>query len=73
MSCSRSTAPWSQAGNATLNTTDRSALASQLQQDLNQLVGLANTSDNEGGYLFGGSVTSSPPFVQNGNNVSYVG
>ena len=62
-----------QAGNATLNTTDRSALASQLQQDLNQLVGLANTGDNEGGYLFGGSVTSSAPFVQNGNNVSYVG
>jgi flagellar hook-associated protein 3 FlgL len=62
-----------QAGNATLNDTDRSALAAQLQQDLNQLVGLANTSDGQGGYLFGGSVNSTPPFVQNGNNVSYVG
>jgi flagellar hook-associated protein 3 FlgL len=36
-------------------------------------VGLANTSDTQGGFLFGGSVTSTPPFVQNGNNVSYVG
>ncbi len=62
-----------QAGNSNLNSTDRGAIAAQLQQDLNQLVGLANTSDNEGGYLFGGSVTSGPPFVQNGNNVVYTG
>ena len=61
-----------QAGNGT-NDTDRSALAAQLQQDLNQLVGLANTSDGQGGYLFGGSVNSTPPFVQNGNDASYVG
>jgi flagellar hook-associated protein 3 FlgL len=61
------------AGNATLSTAGRSAIASQLQQELNQLVGLANTSDNEGGYLFGGSVTSGPPFVQNGNSVTYAG
>jgi flagellar hook-associated protein 3 FlgL len=61
------------AGNATLSTSGRSALAAQLQQDLNQLVGLANTSDGQGGYLFGGSVTSTPPFSQNGNNVSYLG
>jgi flagellar hook-associated protein 3 FlgL len=62
-----------QAGNGTLSDSDRSALAAQLQQNLNQLVGLANTSDGQGGYLFGGSVNSSPPFVQSGNNVSYVG
>ncbi|SPE19386.1 putative Flagellar hook-associated protein 3 [Burkholderiales bacterium] len=62
-----------QAGNGALPDSGRSALAAQLQQDLNQLVGLANTSDGQGGYLFGGSVTSSPPFVQNGNSVSYVG
>ena len=62
-----------QAGNGSLSDADRSALAAQLQQGLNQLVGLANTSDTQGGFLFGGSVTSTPPFVQNGNNVSYVG
>ena len=60
-----------QAGNGTLTDADRSALAAQLQQDLNQLVGLANTSDGQGGYLFGGSVSSTPPFVQNGNQVTY--
>jgi len=62
-----------QAGNGALSDSGRSALAAQLQQDLNQLVGLANTSDGQGGYLFGGSVTSAPPFVQSGNNVSFVG
>jgi flagellar hook-associated protein 3 FlgL len=62
-----------EAGNTNLAPSDRSALAAQLQQSLNQLVGLANTSDGQGGYLFGGSVNSTPPFVQNGNTVSYVG
>ena len=62
-----------QAGNSTLSDANRSALAAQLQQSLNQLVGLANTSDTQGGYLFGGSVTATPPFVQNGNTVSYAG
>jgi flagellar hook-associated protein 3 FlgL len=62
-----------QAGNGTLSASDRTTLAQQLQQDLNQLVGLANSSDGQGGYLFGGSVNSTPPFAQNGNRVSYVG
>jgi len=62
-----------QAGNGTLNDSDRSALAAQLQQSFDQLVGLANTSDGQGGYLFGGSVNSAPPFVQSGNNVTYQG
>jgi flagellar hook-associated protein 3 FlgL len=62
-----------QAGNGSMSDSDRSALAAQLQQSLNQLVGLANTTDTQGGYLFGGSVTATPPFVQSGNNVSYAG
>jgi len=62
-----------ESGNSTLSDANRSAIAAQLQQDLNQLVGLANTSDGQGGYLFGGSVNSTPPFVQNGNKVTYVG
>jgi flagellar hook-associated protein 3 FlgL len=62
-----------QAGNGSMSDSDRSALAAQLQQNLNQLVGLANTTDTQGGYLFGGSVTATPPFVQSGNNVSYAG
>ena len=62
-----------EAGNGTLTSSDKSALVSQLQQDLDQLVGLANTSDNEGGYLFSGSEESTAPFVQNGTTVKYVG
>jgi flagellar hook-associated protein 3 FlgL len=62
-----------EAGSPTLGASGRSALASQLQQDLNQIVGLANTSDNQGGYLFSGSVTDQPPFLQVGNTVNYVG
>jgi len=62
-----------QANNGSLTDSDRANIASQLQQDFNQLVGLANTSDSQGGYLFGGSANSGPPFAQSGNNVSYVG
>jgi len=62
-----------QAGNGSLNDSGRSALAAQLQQDLNQLVGLANTGDGQGGYLFGGTNNSTAPFVQSGNTVTYVG
>ena len=62
-----------QAGNGTLNDSDRGAIAAQLQQSLDQLVGLANTSDGQGGYLFGGSANSSVPFTQTGNVVTYNG
>src|SRR5450631_2227954 len=62
-----------QAGGGTLSDSNRQALAAQLQQDLNQLVGLANTGDSQGGYLFGGSANGAPPFVQSGNSVSYAG
>ncbi len=62
-----------EAGNGAMSDSDRAAIASQLQQSLNQLVGLANTSDAQGGYLFGGSRNGTAPFVQGGNAVSYVG
>jgi len=63
-----------QAGNGTLSDADRNALAAQLQQNLNQLVGLANTTDGQGGYLFGGSRTATPPFSQDASNtVTYGG
>lgn len=62
-----------QAGNGTLSATNRAALATQLQQQFNAFVGLANTGDGQGGYLFGGSSNASPPFVQSGNSVTYAG
>jgi flagellar hook-associated protein 3 FlgL len=62
-----------QAGDAAYSDSQRAALAQGLQGDLNQLVGLANASDGQGGYLFSGSQQSAPPFTQVGNNVTYGG
>jgi flagellar hook-associated protein 3 FlgL len=53
------------AGNATLNDTNRSAIAGTLQQLQGQLVTLGNTTSPGGGYLFGGFQTASQPFTQN--------
>ena len=62
-----------QAGDGSYSDSQRLALVQQLQGDLNQMVGLANTSDGQGGYLFAGSQQSAPPFSQVGNTVSYGG
>jgi flagellar hook-associated protein 3 FlgL len=62
-----------QAGDASYSDTQRAALAQGLQGDLAQMVGLANSSDGQGGYLFAGSQQSGPPFSQTGNNVTYSG
>lgn len=52
---------------------DRQVYAAKLTQALNHLVGLANTTDASGAYLFAGSNSGSAPFVQGGTSVSYVG
>jgi flagellar hook-associated protein 3 FlgL len=62
-----------QAGDGSYSDGQRQALVQQLQGDLNQMVGLANTSDGQGGYLFAGAQQSAPPFSQLGNNVTYGG
>jgi len=62
-----------QAGDGAYSDSQRAALAQQLQGDLSQMVGLANTSDGQGGYLFAGSQQSAPPFSQVGNSVTYNG
>src|ERR1700722_14511446 len=62
-----------QAGDGSYSDSQRAAIAQGLQGDLNQMIGLANTSDGQGGYLFAGSQQSAPPFSQTGNNVTYKG
>jgi len=62
-----------QAGDGAYSDSQRAVLAQQLQGDLSQMVGLANTSDGQGGYLFAGSEQSVLPFSQNGNSVTYNG
>ena len=62
-----------QAGDGSYSDSQRAALAQGLQGDLSQMIGLANTSDGQGGYLFAGSQQSAAPFSQTGNNVTYNG
>ena len=60
------------AGNSALTDTDRKTIASQLREGLATLIGLANSSDGQGGYLFGGFREDTKPFVDTATTVSYV-
>ncbi|QYY29621.1 MULTISPECIES: flagellar hook-associated protein FlgL [Cupriavidus] len=62
-----------QAGNGTLSDVDRASLATALKGQYEQLLGLANADDGNGQYLFGGTLSGSPPFVQGGGSVQYIG
>lgn len=60
--------------NGGTNSTTDAALATQIAGDLQSVLQLANTQDGTGQYLFGGTTTNTPPFVQGaGGAVSYVG
>lgn len=61
------------AGNGTLNDTQRADIAIQLKSDLTSLLGLANTRDAQGNYLFSGYQTSTPAFVQTATGAQYQG
>lgn len=62
-----------QANTASQSDETRGMIANELRELRNGLVPLANSSDGQGGYLFGGYRTGSPPFVSNGGTVSYAG
>ena len=63
-----------QAGNGSLNSTDLKSIATDLRARYDQMMGLANTSDPEGGYLFAGYRTNTQPFVGSVSaGTSYVG
>ncbi|SCK60281.1 flagellar hook-associated protein 3 FlgL [Variovorax sp. HW608] len=63
-----------QAGNGTLSDADRAALATAVQSNLDQLVGIANSDDGNGQFLFAGYKSASAPFVQQaGGGVQYIG
>ncbi|KLU23251.1 flagellar hook protein FlgL [Caballeronia mineralivorans PML1(12)] len=63
------------AGNGTLNNTDRTSLATQLQGYRSTLMTLANTTDSNGNYIFAGFQGGSKPFSDNPSGVgaSYSG
>jgi flagellar hook-associated protein 3 FlgL len=62
-----------QANNSALTASERQDIATQLSQLLQQLVGVGNSTDSNGNYLFGGYANSTQPFAQSGNSVIYSG
>jgi len=57
--------------NGTLSADDQAAIVAQLQDIQSQIISLANTS-YQGNYLFGGTVTATPPYVADGSDPSGV-
>jgi len=63
-----------QAANATLNATDRKTINVEIEQRLEELVGIANTQLSNGDYLFSGYRTNMKPFTVDGTGtVNYNG
>ena len=62
-----------QAGDPALAASDRATLATNLQSNLTQLLGLANSTDAVGNYLFSGFKGTTQPFVNTANGVQYNG
>jgi len=62
-----------QAGNATLNASDLRSIAGDLSGRLQELIGLANSTDGTGNFLFSGAQGRVQPFVETAAGVSYQG
>jgi len=61
------------AGNGGYGDGERQMIAVDLEGVLARLVGLANSSDGAGGYLFAGSRQNAAPFAQSGTSVAFNG
>lgn len=61
------------AGNGALSQADRESLATELSGRLDDLLGLANTADGAGGYLFSGYKSTTLPFTQTATGAQYQG
>ncbi len=61
------------AGNGTLNASDRATMAATLSGQLQELMGLANTTDSTGNYMFSGFQSQTQPFVSTPAGVAYFG
>ncbi|GAB4058439.1 flagellar hook-associated protein FlgL [Uliginosibacterium sediminicola] len=62
-----------QAGNGTLNQTDREAIATDMQAQFDALKSIANSTDANGEYLFAGYKSDTLPFSGGLAGVSYAG
>ncbi len=61
------------AGNGAYSDQQRSFLANELQGSLDQLIGLANTTDGAGSYVFSGFQTQNQAFVSSASGATYQG
>lgn len=61
------------ANNGALTDADRRTVATQLENLLSQLAGIANTRDGAGRYMFGGFKDELPPFALNATGGVYTG
>lgn len=62
-----------QAGSTTLSNSDRSFVAKELEADFSQLMGVANSKDAEGNYLFSGYQGAVKPFSLSASGAVYQG
>jgi len=62
-----------EANNSALTAAQRQNIATELQQNLHSLLAIANRTDSNGNYLFGGLANGTLPFTQSGSTVSYNG
>jgi flagellar hook-associated protein 3 FlgL len=62
-----------QANNDSQTNETRGYIATEIEALMAQIVELANATDGEGGYLFGGYRSETQPFVFDANGVSYLG
>jgi flagellar hook-associated protein 3 FlgL len=69
-----------QAGNAALSTSDRQSLAMEMRSRFDELLGIANSADGAGEYMFSGYMSSTKPFsasvdalILSGGEVLYQG
>ena len=62
-----------QAGNGTLSKADRNMIATEIEARMQDMLGVANTSDGSGGYLFSGYRGSTVPFIQTDAGAAYQG
>lgn len=61
------------AGNPTLSSANRAAMATALRSHYDELLGQANSKDGQGGYLFAGYKSSTQPFTQTTGAGTYAG
>jgi len=62
-----------QAGSGSLSKEDRNMLATEIEARMQDLMGVANTADGSGGYLFSGYRGTTIPFIQTDTGATYQG